>query len=216
MISEKTVELNITTEMVRYFRSCFGYSRSRYYQPYILAPSQNQETTLGYDVQIGLSLSKSVFIQYKRAEPISSGLEYHINYTSRKNQHYVLKHFEKMGNNVFYALPLFYEDNFVIRERGCLLLHMAFISPSKINPMGGDIGKHKIVYNTASQNWMVFSEKGVEIEKGDIMDINDIWRIINQKPAPPEKAVHDLNLLLEENKAIDDIGFYSGNLLLCL
>jgi hypothetical protein len=60
MISEKTVELNLTTEFMNWM---WKVHHSTYTA---IAPSQRQEATLGYDVSIRAS-GFCFFIQYKRA-----------------------------------------------------------------------------------------------------------------------------------------------------
>jgi hypothetical protein len=60
MISEKTVELNLTTQLI----NCFYYVTGQIH--YALAPSQRQEGQLGFDVSV-TAPGGGVLIQYKRA-----------------------------------------------------------------------------------------------------------------------------------------------------
>jgi hypothetical protein len=212
MISEKTVELNITTELVNFY-----YSRSKN-RPFILAPSQRQEATMGYDVEIGLSPAKSAFIQYKRAEPKNGGniLVFHLNRTRNKDQHVILKTLEKKGVLVVYALPLFYKQSFVCNNKQALLLHTKFLSPSSINPKGGDTGFHELQYDIPTNKWAVYSEEGQEISNNNIHDVKTFLDKIENNDVQPVQIKDKLKMILQNCNCIEDDEFYRGNSIFCI
>ncbi|MBR09190.1 MAG: hypothetical protein CMP48_16095 [Rickettsiales bacterium] len=161
MISEKTVELNLTTELVNWNFHITGT------RPYILAPSQRQEGKLGFDVSIGYPGSNPTLIQYKRAyhKKRKGELEFHLNRNTNQDQHLRLFILELLGHDVFYALPLFYQPSDVIRFRRRLLVRTLFLKPSWIIPVGGLTGHHEIKYNLKTKKLTVFSEEGKEIDR---------------------------------------------------
>jgi hypothetical protein len=207
MISEKTVELNITTELVNWYFSEWSV------RPFILAPSQPKEATLGYDVQIGTISGKSLFIQYKRAEKDAVGFAFHLNRTAKKDQLALLKNLEAKGAKVVYALPLFCEEAEVKKYRRFLLPHMLFIRPSKICPKGGDIGEHTIKYDTTTKSCRVFSEEGVEIENDAVMDCNKVFGYFNEEPLPLQTVMGSIKEVFSN---VTDDDFYEGNSLFCV
>jgi hypothetical protein len=160
MISEKTVELNLTTELVNWNYYISGV------RPYILAPSQRQEGILGYDASIGFPNGYPTLIQYKRAyfKVRANELHFHLNRNSNRDQHLKLFLLEMLGNDVWYALPLFYQTQDVITHRRQLLKKTLFLKPSWIIPNGGLTGHHEIKYSLTNGNMTVHSEKGKKIE----------------------------------------------------
>ena len=189
MISEKTVELNLTTEMVN---CTYSVTKQR---PYILAPSQTAEATLGFDVSVGTLTGVPCLIQYKRAEYKKRKNEYvyHLNKTSKQDQHLRLYTLELMGWNVYYALPIFYTIDEVIINRQRLLPMTIYIKPSSMIPIGGNMsGKHKVVYNPSANTINIHSEEGSEINER--FDFNDIINVINTT----EKSSEIMNRFLKD------------------
>lgn len=171
MISEKTVELNLTTELVNYLYVLTGV------RPYILAPSQAQEGTLGFDTAIGFpGTGRPYLIQYKRAEFRVRRNEYlfHLNHTARQDQHLRLYIFERMGWDVFYALPLFHTLPHVINNRRHLLTMTLYLRPSWMIPVGGIVamvGHHEVRHNLTTGVTTIQSDEGRVIEiKFDFFD----------------------------------------------
>lgn len=161
MISEKTVELNITTELVNWL-----YSMTTV-RPYILAPSQRQEGTLGFDATIGFPNSGRPFLlQYKRAEYRVTTTEYlyHLNRNVSQDQHLRLYILELLGWDVFYALPKFHLPNEVISNRQHLLPMTLYLKPSSMIPIGGMTGHHEVRYNVTTGSITIHSEEGTPIE----------------------------------------------------
>jgi hypothetical protein len=177
MISEKTVELNLTTELVNYLYVVTGV------RPYILAPSQTQEGTLGFDTATGFpGTGRPYLIQYKRAEFRVRRNEYlyHLNHTSRQDQHLRLYILELMGWDVFYALPLFHTPIQVINNRRKLLPMTLYLRPSWMIPVGGIAamtGHHEVRHNLTTGVTTIHSEEGREIENK--FDFFDFARILN-------------------------------------
>lgn len=159
MISEKTVELNLTTELVNKIYKATGN------RPYILAPSQRQEGTLGYDVALGQTQGQGVLIQYKRAYVNTPNkYEFHLNRTATRDQHQRLQVLESLGIPVFYAFPIFHLPAEVIQYRRYLLVHTKFVRPSRIRPVGGPTGHHDVIYDSDVNKWTVHSSQGSPIE----------------------------------------------------
>lgn len=177
MISEKTVELNLTTELVNYLYVVTGV------RPYILAPSQTQEGVLGFDATIGFpGTGRPYLIQYKRAEFRVRKNEYlyHLNHTAKQDQHLRLYILERMGWDVFYALPLFHTPTQVITNRQHLLPKTLYIKPSSMIPVGGIsamVGHHEVRHNLTTGITKIYSEEGKEINNK--FDFYDFARILN-------------------------------------
>lgn len=168
MISEKTVELNLTTELVN---MVFALSGTR---PYILAPSQRQESSLAFDVALGQPGGQGVLIQYKRAY-VNRPNEYtfHLNRTKNQDQHLRLTVLDLLGIPVYYAFPIFHTPNEVINHRRALLLRTKFVKPTRISPVGGLTGHHEVIFNNATNSWAVHSDEGTPID--GIQNFNDIY-----------------------------------------
>ena len=155
MISEKTVELNLTTELINWFGSVTGTPH------FALAPSQRQEGMLGFDVAIGGGIG--VLIQYKRAYVDGNIWRWHLNRTTLKDQHARLQALEMLGVPVFYAFPYFQLPSEVRTYRRRLLLKTYWFKPSQINPTGGPNGHHDVIFNAATGAWSVHSEVPTEL-----------------------------------------------------
>ena len=179
MISEKTVELNLTTELVNYMYVVTGV------RPYILAPSQPQEATFGFDTSIGYpTTGKPYLIQYKRAEFRVRKNEYlyHLNHTSNQDQHLRLYALELMGWDVFYALPLFHLPTDVVNKRQHLLPETLYLKPSWMIPIGGIpamVGHHEVRHNLTTKITTIHSETGKEIDQS--FDFFDFARKLNSQ-----------------------------------
>jgi hypothetical protein len=177
MISEKTVELNLTTELVNFLYVITGV------RPYILAPSQTQEGVLGFDTSIGFpGTGRPYLIQYKRAEYRVRTNEYlyHLNHTNRQDQHLRLYILERMGWDVFYALPLFHTPTHVITNRRRLLPLTLYLKPSWMIPVGGIpsmVGHHEVRHNLTTGVTTIYSEEGSEINNK--FDFFDFVRMLN-------------------------------------
>lgn len=163
MISEKTVELNITTELVNWL---FHVTEVR---PYILAPSQVVEGRLGFDVTIGYpGIGTPFLLQYKRAEFRAGTNEYvyHLNRNASRDQHLRLYVLEQLGWEVFYVLPLFHLPADVVRDRQHLLPRTLYLRPSWMVPSDGSLtGFHDVRYNLTSGKITIHSDEGQEVNK---------------------------------------------------
>ena len=157
LISEKTVELNVTTEFMNWMWKvhCSTFTA--------IAPSQRQEAKLGYDVNI-TSSGFGFFIQYKRAHIKGSEYIYDLNRTKGRDQHKKLCDLEKTGVPVFYALPVFTEVSEVILYRRKLLLHTLWLRPNSIPVPGGGVGHHEFHYDKVTGKYWVTSDEEVYFE----------------------------------------------------
>lgn len=188
MISEKTVELNITTELVNWLYVKTGV------RPYILAPSQRQEGVLGFDAAVGFPThGKPFLLQYKRAEFRVRRDEYlyHLNHNSTQDQHLRLYILELMGCDVFYALPLFHLATEVVANRQHLLPMTLYLKPSAMIPATGMTGHHEVRYQRATGKITIHSNEGVEIKER--FDFNDIANLYSQQDNDQEKLSSFLN-----------------------
>ena len=183
MISEKTVEINITTELTNYL-AYISHGRQR---PFILSPSQPDEALVGYDVQLGLPNGTAMFIQYKRALPRKYGYRYDLNKTKNKDQHLRLFVLELLGLNVFYAFPLFHTELDVIKHRRRLLLRTIFMRPSSMIPFGSMVGNHYVQFLKSNHSWFVYSNRKEIIETFEIDDIID--KLHNENGIQNEKNI---------------------------
>lgn len=201
MISEKTVELNLTTEFVN-----LAFSKTSI-RPFILAPSQRDEATLAYDAQYGFPGYKGILIQYKRAH-VKNTNEYifNLNRTSKRDQHLRLYVLDLMGFPVYYAFPIFHLETEVISLRRSLLLHTKFIRPSRIFPVGGDLtGHHEVVYYKTTNTLKVFSEEGTPVEGTE--DLDDLLERFKETPNNLDELMAAYNLLFSNNETIFQSGY---------
>ncbi|MBN9285565.1 MULTISPECIES: hypothetical protein [unclassified Flavobacterium] len=200
MISEKTVELNLTTEFVNLAFHQTGI------RPFILAPSQRAEATLAYDVQYGFPGFKGILIQYKRAH-VKNTNEYifNLNRTSKQDQHLRLFVLDLMGFPVYYAFPIFHLETEVIYLRRNLLLHTKFVRPSRIFPVGGLTGHHEVVYYKSTNTWKVFSEEGTPFE--GVEDLNDLLERFKDIPNSLEELMSACNFLFSNEQTVTQSGY---------
>lgn len=138
-ISEKTVELNFTLELVNYLsvrsgRSCFAWG-----------PTLRQEANWGFDAAIGLS-GRFIYIQYKKATVEGPGYVYPLNRTTARDQHSRLLQLESMGVSSWYLLPKFTTLNEIAAGRRRLLTrpNSTWIKPSQIPVPNGGTGHHDL------------------------------------------------------------------------
>ena len=160
MISEKTVELNLTTELVNWASWATGSVH------FALAPSQRQEGQLGFDTSVQAN-GTGLLIQYKRAYVNGSHWLGHLNRTTRQAQHLRLQILEGSGIPVFYAFPFFHTPHEVESRRRRLLLSTFWYRPSRINPPGGSTGHHDVHYESSTGRWWVTSEQEVDLPPPD-------------------------------------------------
>ncbi len=101
MISEKTVELNVTAELLAWLRYATGITHTA------IGPSPQQEAVWGYDVSFHGGSTAAALIQYKRAHVTGTVWTWKLNRTVRRDQHARLQFLESRGYPVFYAFPHF-------------------------------------------------------------------------------------------------------------
>ena len=160
MISEKTVELNLTTEWLNYL---FGRTGCPHFA---IAPSQRLEGRIPIDALITSRTGGGILLQYKRAYVTGSVWTWHLNRTTKKDQHRKLQRMETRGYPVFYAFPFFHTIDELGRFRRRLLwLKTFFFRPSAINPPGGPTGHHDVRYDSAAGIWSVSSPDEVRISE---------------------------------------------------
>lgn len=147
-ISEKTVELNLTIEIVNYM------SHMRNYAVFAWGPTLRQEASFGFDAAYGLK-GHFIYIQYKRANVEGSGHLFHLNRTSSQDQHKKLLSLEANGVAVRYALPRFTTLGYVETNRRRLLVppHTAWLRPSQIQMPNGGVGHHDLHIH-ANRRWL--------------------------------------------------------------
>lgn len=170
MISEKTVELNLTTELTNW---AWKIHRKTFTA---IAPTQVQEANLGYDVSM-MSGGLGIYIQYKRAEIKGTEYIYKLNRTSARDQHKKLFDLESTGVPVFYGLPVFTTVNEVISNRRRLLMHTLWLSPSSIPVPDGGTQHHELHYESTTGRTWVTSDDEVHFEVAD-MTISNIEKQI--------------------------------------
>ncbi|WP_369326862.1 hypothetical protein AB6N01_04220 [Alcaligenes nematophilus] len=150
MISEKTIELNLTTETINYAYTLTGRTH------FAVGLTQKEEATYGVDVSIGGGLA--LLLQYKRAHIQGNIWTWHLNRTKDQDQHLKLQTLESLGYPVYYALPYFSTLSDIQANRRKLLLKTFAIRPSTINPVPGPTGYHDIRYDSSTGLFSVHSE----------------------------------------------------------
>lgn len=165
MISEKTVELNLTTEFINWLSHL---SNSPYFA---VGPTQAQEAKWGFDVGV-FGNATGVLIQYKRAYVNGSVWKWKLNRTKAKDQLYLLQQLEAAGHTVYYAFPYFHTISDIQAHRRKLLLHTFWFKPSQINPVGGPNGHHEVCFDSVTGKWTVHSEEGTDLpQPGSIAEV---------------------------------------------
>ncbi len=190
MISEKTAELNLTTELINWF-----FSRTKKVH-FAIGPSLKQEAKLGFDVAVGGGAG--VLIQYKRAYVNGSKWKWHLNRTKSRDQHLRLQNLEAHGIPVFYAFPHFSTIADIQAHRRKLLVKTFWFKPSAIMPTGGPTGHHDVVYDEATGSWAVHSEQPTEI--GAPLTIFDIGKELEKhdEEGNLDKIIHSFDRIVLE------------------
>src|SRR5690606_1882711 len=156
MISEKTVELNLTTEFINWLSH-------QHNTPYFaVGPTQAQEAQWGFDAGV-FGNATGALIQYKRAYVNGTVWEWKLNRTKAKDQLRRLQQLEAAGHAVFFAFPYFHTLSQVQSHRRRLLLHTFWFKPSQITPVGGPDGHHEVRFDSSTRKWSVHSEEGSDM-----------------------------------------------------
>jgi hypothetical protein len=138
-ISEKTVELNLSIEIVN-----FLFSRQN--RPaFAWGPTLRQEARWGFDAAYGLQ-GQFIYVQFKRAHSEGPGHLFQLNRTTARDQHQKLQTLEASGLSVRYALPRFTTMAHIEMHRRRLLLpqHTAWLRPSQIPMPNSGVGHHDL------------------------------------------------------------------------
>lgn len=188
MISEKTVELNVTAELLSWLRYVTGRTHTA------IGPSQRAEGRLGYDVSYH-GPGVGALIQYKRAYEHNAVLVWHLNRTRRQDQHQRLQHLEARGYPVFYALPHFFTSAQVVAHRRRLLVKTSWFPPSYIQPPGGPTGHHDVSFDTTTGQWSVSSPEPIPLRAP--LTIGEVVDAMNRAADAPQ-SLEDFETLLNE------------------
>ncbi|WP_294991022.1 hypothetical protein [uncultured Stenotrophomonas sp.] len=156
MISEKTVELNLTTEFINWLSH-------QHNTPYFaVGPTQAQEAQWGFDAGV-FGGATGALIQYKRAYVNGTTWEWKLNRTKAKDQLDRLQKLEAAGHAVFFAFPYFNTLGQIQSHRRRLLVHTFWFKPSQIMPTGGPNGHHEVRFDSATNKWSVHSDQGSDM-----------------------------------------------------
>jgi hypothetical protein len=161
VITEKTVELNLTAELLNWL---YGITKRTHY---VIAPSQQQEGKLGFDAGFYGS-GPGLFIQFKRAWVKKSVWTWRLNRTAEEDQHERLQILESLGVPVFYAFPQFSTTQELVQWRRQLLTHTLWVRPRELRPPGGPTGPHDLLFDAASGSWQLSSPEPLSIEQPGI------------------------------------------------
>lgn len=156
MISEKTVELNLTTELINWL------SHQNNTPYFAVGPTQAQEAKWGFDAGV-FGATSGALIQYKRAYVNGTTWEWKLNRTKAQDQLARLKALELAGHSVFFAFPFFHTLADIQTHRRSLLTKTFWFKPSQINPAGGPYGHHEVKYDTSTKIWSVHSDTPHEL-----------------------------------------------------
>lgn len=158
-LTEKSVELNLTSEILNHLARRYGRSF------YALGPSMRAEDRLGFDVSVRAP-GQALLIQYKRAYELSSGhLEWRLNRTSKQDQHEKLQLLEARGLRVFYAFPRFTTAQQLSAHRYRLLLQTFWRRPLSLQPSAGPRGHHEVRWHPVSGTWVLLSDDPVPVRE---------------------------------------------------
>ncbi len=162
MVAEKTLELNLTAELLDYYRrtinpACF-----------FKGLTLREEGIWGYDTSLvrGGTVSEILFFQYKAFR--KNKQHFFINNNRNKDQHQLLLNIALTPRSVFYIFPLFNTDLDVSKASPNLLQKTYFVDVSEIGPLTPKW--HKVVINPARLEATIYSErKTVKLIPGSIM-----------------------------------------------
>jgi hypothetical protein len=158
MISEKTVELNTTAELLAWLGYVTGITHTA------IGPSLQQEAAWGYDVSFHGGSTAAALIQYKRAYVAGTVWTWKLNRTARQDQHARLQFLESLGYPVFYAFPHFAMPAQLVTLRRRLLGATSWYPPTYIQPPGGSRGHHEVTYDVSTRKWQVRSPEPVDLQ----------------------------------------------------
>lgn len=122
MISEKTVELSTTAELLAWLYRTTGVTHTA------IGLTMRQEGVLGHDVSYHGSSAAAALIQYKRANVDKPLWTWRLNRTAKQDQHKRLQYLESCGYPVFYAFPHFASISELVSLRVQLLKKHIFVS----------------------------------------------------------------------------------------
>ena len=198
MLTEKSVELNVTSEILNFLSARHGRSF------YALGPSLQAEASLGFDVSVRAP-GQAILIQFKRAYPEKGGaLSWKLNRTKAKDQHARLQALQKKGLPVYYALPRFHTAAELSNFRYRLLRHTSWWPPLAIMPAGGPTGHHEVHWEPSLGRWTVSSDEPAPIgaEPADPFAVLAGTFERSDGIAPADLARVVFETLLEERNAI--------------
>jgi len=157
VISEKTVELNLTAELLNWL---YGATKATHF---VIAPSQRAEARLGFDAGFYGS-GPGLFIQFKRAYVSGSIWTWRLNRTVAEDQHFRLQTLQLLGVPVFYAFPYFATPSDVALWRMQLLTKTFWVKPLMLQPRGGPTGPHDLSFDSATGQWSLASPEPIHIQ----------------------------------------------------
>jgi hypothetical protein len=157
VISEKTVELNLTTELLNHL---WVLTRVTHY---VIAPSQREEAKVGFDAGY-FGSGAGLFIQFKKAYVDGTVWTWRLNRTAAEDQHLRLQLLESRGVSVFYAFPYFSTESDVATSRRRLLKRTFWVQPSRLNPSGGPTGPHDLSFDAGNSKWRLSSPEPIQID----------------------------------------------------
>lgn len=217
MISEKTVELNVTAELLNWLGYATGVVHTA------IGPSQQQEGVLGYDVSVHGGSTAAALIQYKRAYIAGSDWTWHLNRTKSRDQHARLQLLQASGYPVFYAFPEFATVSSLVALRRRLLVNTFWYPPLSINPPGGPKGHHEVQFNSITGNWSVSSPDRVSLAPPlGIREVVEAMRSGERHQLAIEEFAAAINSIMRESAGEqptgaddhDESGFYGQSLIL--
>jgi hypothetical protein len=149
MVAEKTLELNITAELLEYYRM---FDSKCYFKGLTL----REEGIQAYDGALmrGGSVLGVLFFQYKA---LKKGISYFwINNNRNRDQHNILLNLALMPRSVFYVFPLFMTDQDVANRSPNLLQETYFVDVRDIGPLTPQW--HRVEIDTTNLQATVYSE----------------------------------------------------------
>ena len=173
MISEKTVELNTTAELLAWLYYVTRITHTA------IGPSQRQEAVWGYDVSFHGGSTAAALIQYKRAYVAGTVWTWKLNRTTRQDQHARLQFLESLGYPVFYAFPHFATPAQLVALRRRLLVATSWYPPSYIQPPGGSSGYHEVTHDLSTGRWQVSSPEPVDVRPP--LTISDVVQAMEEQ-----------------------------------
>lgn len=195
-LSEKTLELNVISELTYIFRNAG-------YEPYYIGYSRLSEAIHGTDVGYSLGKGYFAFLQFKRGY---KGIDFY-SYSINNNRPYYDQHHKFISNSIisraaFYIFPRIVNTDELLRFKSNILSRTVPIKATNFNPLVPSNESHRVricnngIWTCSSKpnkgRWNPIIPKNTNIDYSNSEDIEKIaTNIINRLEFPKIKELYN-------------------------